>query len=229
MPDWLQKSFSTDVDVEITLVIVRQLVAFALGCIVAGVYRLSHGRPGNQSLEMMATLVLLTVLISMMTAVIGDNVARAFSIVGALSIVRFRTVVEDTRDTAFVIFAVAVGLAVGAGHMLIPIVTIPIVAIAAHLFRPRGVRITDGKGDAYTLAVRVGAAFTDDINLQPVFARHHATMQLQAMSSTRQGAAFEKTYAVRLPATTVVAGLVADLHAVEGVQNVDLRRSGRIE
>ena len=48
------------------------------------------------------TLVLLTILIAMVTQVIGDNVARAFSLVGALSIVRFRTVVRDTQDTAYV-------------------------------------------------------------------------------------------------------------------------------
>ena len=60
--------------------------------------------------------MLLSILIAMVTQVIGDNVARAFSLVGALSIVRFRTVVRDTVDTAFVIFAVAVGMAVGAGH-----------------------------------------------------------------------------------------------------------------
>jgi hypothetical protein len=52
------------------------------------------------------TLALLSVLIAMSTQVIGDNVARAFSLVGALSIVRFRTVVRDTKDTAYVIFAV---------------------------------------------------------------------------------------------------------------------------
>ena len=50
--------------------------------------------------------MLLTILIAMVTMVIGNNMARAFGLVGALSIVRFRTVVEDTRDTAFVIFAV---------------------------------------------------------------------------------------------------------------------------
>ena len=50
--------------------------------------------------------MLLSILIAMVTQVIGDNIARAFSLVGALSIVRFRTVVRDTQDTAYVIFAV---------------------------------------------------------------------------------------------------------------------------
>jgi hypothetical protein len=61
------------------------------------------------------TLVLLTVLIALVTKVIGNNSARAFSLVGTLALFRFRTVVEDTRDTAFVIFAVVIGMAVGAG------------------------------------------------------------------------------------------------------------------
>ena len=60
--------------------------------------------------------MLLSILIAMVTQVIGDNIARAFSLVGALSIVRFRTVVRDTQDTAFVIFAVAVGMAMGANN-----------------------------------------------------------------------------------------------------------------
>ena len=67
----------------------------------------------------------------MITLAIGDSTARAFSLVGALAIVRFRSVVEDPRDTAFVILAVAVGLAVGAGFILVPLIGLPIAAIIA--------------------------------------------------------------------------------------------------
>jgi len=77
------------------------------------------------------TLVLLCVLIAMVTQVVGDNVARAFSLVGALSIVRFRTVVRDTEDTAYVIFAVVVGMAVGAGAPWVAVIGLAVVAVAA--------------------------------------------------------------------------------------------------
>ena len=63
--------------------------------------------------------------------VIGNSVARAFSLVGALSIVRFRTVVDDTRDTAFVIFSVVVGMAAGAGLLFVPLLGLPLVAVTA--------------------------------------------------------------------------------------------------
>ena len=99
-------------------VLLRLLAACGLGYVVAVIYRKTRPAPAVLA-SFPGTLVLLSVLIAMVTQVIGDNVARAFSLVGALSIVRFRTVVRDTQDTAYVIFAVAVGMAVGADHRLV--------------------------------------------------------------------------------------------------------------
>src|SRR6185369_5103087 len=81
------------------------------------------------------TLVLLCTLIAMVTQVIGESVARAFSLVGALSIVRFRTVVRDTQDTAYVIFAVAVGMAVGAQAPWVGLIGIVVVGATAFFMR----------------------------------------------------------------------------------------------
>ena len=112
MPEWLHDAFQKDVELSISLLVIRMAGALALGCVVAGIYRSTRRAMTADASSLVPTLVLLTVIISMVTLAIGNSVARAFSLVGALSIVRFRTVVEDTRDTAFVIFAVAVGLAV---------------------------------------------------------------------------------------------------------------------
>jgi hypothetical protein len=90
-------------------------VAFAgvLGGVVALVHGFStRSRPRTPGLQ--GTLILLAMLIALVTLAIGDNAAKAFTLVGTLAIVRFRTAVRDIRDTAFVIFAVAVGIAVGA-------------------------------------------------------------------------------------------------------------------
>src|SRR3954471_22755590 len=135
MLDWLQEA-DTSGDPLPTAVIIgtRSVLAVLLGLLVVGVYRVTVGRrtdPGT----LPTTLVLLAVLIALVTMVIGNSVARAFGLVGALSIVRFRTVVEDTRDTAFVIFAVAVGMGVGAGYLVEMLVAIPVPAVAALAFR----------------------------------------------------------------------------------------------
>src|SRR3954447_21862007 len=120
----------------LVLMFVRLVLALVLGLAIAWVYRRARGLNGEAE-SFGVTLVLLTILIAIVTQVIGDNVARAFSLVGALSIVRFRTVVRDTQDTAYVIFAVAVGMAVGAGHPWLAIAAILVVGFAAYVMRAR--------------------------------------------------------------------------------------------
>jgi hypothetical protein len=117
------------------------------------------------------TLVLLAILLAMVTQVIGDNVARAFSLVGALSIVRFRTVVRDTQDTAYVIFAVVVGMAVGANDLCVGIIGIGVVGLAAYLMMARA-RVFSAAQPAYLLSVRVGLGHDLDKLLSATLEQH---------------------------------------------------------
>lgn len=222
VPDVLTRTFSSDAGVSVWTLVVRESVALGLGLVVALVYRLTHGRRAAQAVPMMATLVLLTVLIGMISSVIGDNIARAFSLVGALAIVRFRTVVEDTRDTAFVIFAVGVGMAVGAGYLKVPLVCIPVAAAAAFMFRPFDAKRSGG-GRAFTLVVRVGVGHAGEEVVRGAFDAHLDSWDLVGVSTARQGASFEKTYSVRLRTGSNAVDLVTRLNGVEGVQGVELR------
>src|SRR5205823_11912724 len=117
-------------------VLVRLLVALALGALVAWIYRATR-KSAEMTSSFSVTLVLLAILIAMVTQVIGDNIARAFSLVGALSIVRFRTVVRDTQDTAYVIFAVVVGMAVGANNPWVAVIGLAVVGFAAFVMMTR--------------------------------------------------------------------------------------------
>lgn len=224
MPEWFSNVFSGDAQASFDVLATRQIIAFALGCVVAGIYRFTSGRSGMQSRSLMATLVLLTVLIGMISSVIGDNIARAFSLVGALAIVRFRTIVEDTRDTAFVIFAVGTGMAIGAGYLKVPLVCIPIAALAAYLFRPLNGAPDPALRD-FTMILRVGTHAGADALVEGAFAKHVESSALTGVATTRQGAAFEKTYTLRLRTTSTPTTFVTELNTLEGVQGVELRRS----
>src|SRR5688572_3590564 len=137
MPEFFRTAFTDPAAAPPLVVLGRLLAALFFGGAVAFVYRRTRGT-GEASPSFTVTLVLLSILIAMVTQVIGDNVARAFSLVGALSIVRFRTVVRDTQDTAFVIFAVGVGMAVGAGNHWVAIGGIGVVGLAALLMKQPG-------------------------------------------------------------------------------------------
>ena len=222
MPEWLKDSFPNGLDMPLDQLGLRLGASLVLGCVVAGIYHGTRRKiAGAPSLA--ATLVLLTVLICMVTLVIGNSVARAFSLVGALAIVRFRTVVEDTRDTAFVIFAVAVGMAVGAGFLTVTLVGVPVAAAAAFLFRPRKSAVAP-VSCARLLTVRVGVGRDPDALLRKVFDAHLEHWELTGAVTSRQGAALDLNYAVRLRRESEAVALVAELNGLEGVQNVELRQ-----
>ncbi len=136
MPEWLHTSLANGSDPSLTVLAWRIGMAMVLGAGVAVIYRWAR-RGETVQPTFLTTLVLLATVIAMATQVIGDNVARAFSLVGALSVVRFRTVVKDTQDTAFVIFAVVVGMASGANHLVVALVGMGIVAVASLVLWPR--------------------------------------------------------------------------------------------
>lgn len=115
-------------------VVANIALAIALGLIISLVYRYTHkGLSYSQSFVL--TLVFVSVIVSCVMMIIGNSLARAFALVGALSIIRFRTVVKDTKDTAFVFLALAVGMASGTSNYFIALVataTISILAIVLH-------------------------------------------------------------------------------------------------
>lgn len=222
MPEWLSDALAEDAAQPWSVLAVRLLLALGLGLVVAGVYRLTRRTPASEAANLVPTLVLLTVIITMVTLAIGNSVARAFSLVGALAIVRFRTVVEDTRDTAFVIFAVAVGLAVGAGFLSVPLAGIPVAAAAAFLFRPRTLSVTPLPRPA-VLTIRVGIGHSRDTLIREAFAAHVRQATLVSTSTARQGASLDLTYHVHLSGDDAMVPLVTQLNRIEGVQDVSLR------
>jgi hypothetical protein len=207
-------------------VLFHLLLAAVYGACVAVVFRLSYGRGKPDRSIMITTLVLLSILVAMVSMVIGESVARAFSLVGALSIVRFRTVVEDTRDTVFVIFAVIVGMAAGAGSVLVPVIGIPIVSIAAVLLSLRSgaapVSVAP-ENNPSTLSIRLGLGRDPEKVLTEVLQRHLESFRLSGVETAKQGASLDLKYQVQLRSVQSMSALVTELNQVEGVQGIEVR------
>ena len=224
MPDFLKSPFVTGPSVAPLDVLIRLLAALVLGGIVAWIYRRTR-KSTEVAASFPITLVLLSVLIAMVTQVIGDNVARAFSLVGALSIVRFRTVVRDTQDTAYVIFAVVVGMAVGANNIWVSLIGIGVVGLAAFLMMTRPGLIASSQ-PAFLLSLRVGLGHDLDKLLGSTLDAHLQERELLSIATARQGISLDVTYETRLRRDGSADELVKALNRVEGVQSVQLQRRG---
>jgi uncharacterized membrane protein YhiD involved in acid resistance len=104
--------------------------AMLCGIIVAVAYRITY-RGVNYSKNNVIAMIMLAMITALVIVVIGSNLARAFGLVGAMSIVRFRTAVKDTQDIMFIFFALAAGLACGAGLYLVSLVGTLFIALAS--------------------------------------------------------------------------------------------------
>jgi hypothetical protein len=196
-----------------TEMLLRLLAAAIFGLLVALLYRRTHGRDSGP--ELPTTLILLAILIATVTQVIGDSVARAFSLAGALSIVRFRTVVRDTRDTAFVIFAVVLGMAAGAAQFGLALLGFAVAATAALLLslRPLAAPTTE----VFHLRLRASSAFDATAALAPYRAR------LLSVELTRQATLRESVYRLHLEASHAPA-ILQQLANTDGVQEIRLHQ-----
>ncbi len=94
------------------------LVAGVFGFLIFASYLITH-RGTIYSKKFNVSLVTLTVLTSMVMTVIGNNVALSLGMVGALSIVRFRTGIKDSRDTVYIFWTIIVGICCGVGDYLV--------------------------------------------------------------------------------------------------------------
>jgi len=104
------------------------IVALVCGIIIALVYRFIYKGP-SYSVTYVNSLVLLTLITSVVMLVIGNNLARAFGLVGAMSIIRFRTAVRDVQDIIFIFFALAIGMASGVGLHVIALTSTIVISL----------------------------------------------------------------------------------------------------
>ena len=222
MQDFLRSALLANAQPYWGEVALRLVVAVGLGLGVAGVYRLTRPK-ALVTPSFPITLVLLSVLIAMVTQVIGNNIALAFSLVGALSIVRFRTVVRDTEDTAFVIFAVAIGMAVGAQNLMLGLAGLVIIGLTVFVLKPRrAARPVDEA--VYQVTVRVGVGHDVEALLAPALDSHLVRRQLVSIGTVKQGMSVEVAYSGALATEKKPESLVKALNRLEGVQTVDLVR-----
>lgn len=116
----------------VTAVTLNLAISLALGLVIALVYRRTH-HGISYSQGFVISLVLVTIIAAAAMMVIGSNLARAFGLVGALSIIRYRTVIKDTKDAAYIFLALVVGFASGVGAFHIAVLTTAIVLAVTYV------------------------------------------------------------------------------------------------
>ena len=121
MKDKLFELFETNGELQIDTVALHISMAAVLGFLIFVSYYITH-RGTIYSKKFNASLVVLTVLTGTVMTVIGNNIALSLGMVGALSIVRFRTAIKDSRDTVYIFWTIIVGICCGVGDYMVALI-----------------------------------------------------------------------------------------------------------
>ena len=185
-------------------------LGFLIGVIIALVYRKTY-RGVLYSPSFTLTLIMLTLITTPVVMCIKSDIALSMGMVGALSIVRFRTAVKDPLDTAYMFWALTMGILLGAGLHLIALIVV--LCISVLMFVLTFVKFTNP--NAYLLVLHYDEYCEGAI--QSELSRSVKSHKLRSKTLTRAGA--EMTYEVRLSDQTEVVTRMLD---IEGVHDATL-------
>ena len=199
-------------------VVLNTFLAMALGFCISIVYKNTHS-----GLSYSASFVLLLVMVTMISAtammIIGNNIARAFALVGALSIIRFRTVIKDTRDIGFIFFALVSGMAAGTSAYFIAVFSTLILSGLVVILYSRNYGSLVKK--EFVLRIDSLKSATDSL-LSASEPMVDSMKVLELEGSGADSDLVQLTYDVTLKNETDLEDFVRTISSIAGVRNVQL-------
>lgn len=203
-----------------SMIIEHLVVALVCGLLVFVLYRITFR--GTSYVPTFGTsLILLTLITAVVMMVIGNNLARAFGLVGAMSIIRFRTAVKDTQDIAFIFLALAAGLAAGVGyHRLALLGTLFIGAVTVLVaFAPPLTSLTQRQYLLQFYTQTAGEAGTTPYTrVLNQYCRVHRLINVRSVDADR----LEVSYYVSLKRTNDTPAFIQALRQTEGTSDVNI-------
>lgn len=215
----LETLFSSTTADSLTLsgLLISLATALILGLAISLVYLYTHKAEGCSS-GIPVTLIMVPAIIAIIIMLIGNNVARAFSLAGAFSLIRFRSAPGDPKDIAYVFFAVAAGLACGMGYLAYAAVFAVLLALVMLVLHK--LNFAAPKADNMQLKITV----PEDLNFQNLFNdilnKHTDSWSMKRVKTSDFGSLFEVAYNVRLKSGCDQKKLLDELRCRNGNLNI---------
>ncbi len=205
------------VEYSAAIIVVNIILAFCLSFIISMVYRRTH-RGISYSQSFVLSLIMISVLSAMAMMILGNNLIRALGILGVFTLLRFRTIIKDTRDATFLFFALAIGMAVGTNNYTIAgIGTVMLSAIILFLHR---INFGSVVREGFMLTFVTKENFKEDMSLG-VFKDYLGSfklLQIKTQADNEQ----EYYYSVRFVSDEKRGEFLKKIQGLEGVVYADL-------
>lgn len=171
------------------------LVAIVLGIIISISYKIvTKGKVSSSSFVL--SLIVLPVIVSVVIMLVGNNIARAFSMAGAFTLVRFRSTPGDSKDITYVFLAMAVGLATGLGFLTFATMIAVLVSLLIVVFNFIGFNGVNTK--CRQLKITVPEDMNFDGAFEDLLKKYTYGYSLNRVKTTNMGTLFELTYEIHM-------------------------------
>lgn len=203
----------------VTDVVLCLILSFALSTVIGLVYKTTHkGTSYTQSF--VQTLVLLGMAVAVVMLIVGSNIARAFALVGALSIVRFRNAVKETRDVAFIFFVMVVGMATGTKFYLLAVVSTIVIGLIILIMNRFNWFARSAVSQILKVELPVETEFSQLFDA--VFVKYTTSSELISVDSVRSGMLTELTYSIGLKNPQTIQAFLSEIKRLNGNNKVTL-------
>lgn len=212
-------TFSSSEPISIGSAIIAILISMVSGLIISMTYmKTSENKKFSQNFAI--TTILLPAIISAIIMLIGSDIAKAFSLAGAFSIIRFRSTPGEPKDIAFVLFALAAGLSCGVGLYAFAIILTVLLCMVMLVLS-----ITKyGKNDSTTTQLVI--TIPEDMEFEEVFddilSKNSSFHKMIKLKTSAMGSLFQVTYEVDLLENTDKKKLIDEIRLYNGNLNIQI-------
>ena len=189
---------NTSNDITVMSALITILISAVFGGIIAFTYQKTQDEAAYQQ-NFAVTLMMLPIILSVIIIFVGSNIARAFSLAGTLSIIRFRSAPGDAKDIGFIFFAIAAGLACGVGLYGYGIMFVLIMCVILFLLKCLGV--FKNKAVRKVLKITIPEDLNYDGAFDEILRKYTKSYTLNKIKTTDLGSLFELCYNVTMENT----------------------------
>lgn len=195
------------------------IISFLLALIIAYVYKITY-KGVSYTQSYVHTLIMMTMVVAVIMLIIGSNIARAFSLVGALSIIRFRNAVKDTRDVGYIFFAMGIGMAAGTRFYLVAVIATLTIGFVMWGLTTLNMFAKDVREQI--LKIRVTPDMRPEVLFERVFDRYLTRYNLIATETVQAGTLVELVYGIELKNPNEAPDLMQALSQLNNNNKVSL-------
>ncbi len=201
---------TTSSSVELAPILLASLVAILLGVFIAVVYK----KTTKYSKNFLITLSILPLLVEIVIIMVNGNLGTSVAIVGAFSLVRFRSIPGTSKEIICVFFAMSIGLILGMGYVVFAIIMTVLIALVLLLFHY--IKLFDKNSLEKTLRITMPEDLDYSEVFNDVFEKYLTSYSLFQIKTINMGSMFDLSYRITLKKEVSEKAFIDDLRIKNG-------------